>query len=754
MQRRTCAVLLALFCGALLACAGAPTERCPEPTASHMGEASIPEPGSFAQLDLLEQYAATYGFWLGSPSSIRPTPDGSEVLFLRSPSRDFTQSLYSFDLLTGQERVLLTAEQVLLGQAAQLSEAERERRERLRSVAQGITSYQLSEDGRRILVPLSGRLFVVERVDGRVEELLTGDGYPNDARFSPSADRVAYVVDGDLYVYDIAASAERRLTATADEHITNGLPGFLAQEEMLRYQGFWWSPDGAYLAYEETDISGVEVLHAFDPADPTSEPNASPFPRAGTTNPTVRLGVVSASGGDTTWITWDRAAFPYLATVRWPEAGPLTLVVQNRAQTEVRVLAADPATGETWTLHTETDEHWVNLDQDVPRWLDDGRGFLWTTERRGAWQLELRDAGGGLVAELTPLDWVYGDLVHVDEEAGVVWLRGGPDPMQTQVVRVPLDPAAGSMESVTHAFGVHGAVVGEDGETWVELARPFGGERAWIVRRGEERVGELSSEAELPPYLPDPELVTVGERGFYAAIIRPRDFEPGRRYPVLVSVYGGPSARVVRALAIIYLYDQWLADQGYIVVRVDGRGTTGRGRDWERAIAGNFVEVPLADQVAGLQALAAEVPEMDLGRVGIFGWSFGGYLSTMAVLLRPDVFHAAVAGAPVTEWREYDTHYTEHYLGLPDENPEGYERSSALTYAAELVRPLLIMHGMSDDNVYFTHAIRLSDALLRAGRPHELVALSGATHMVADPEMTRALAIRTAQFFAEHLQRP
>ena len=757
MSSKGCLAVAVLSAFMLSACSASPvvspnTLAPADPTTPDIGQEC-----EIAELDFLEHYAATYGFWLGMPSSIRPTPDGSEVLFLRATARDFTQTLYSFDLESGEERVLLTADQVLMGETAELSEEERERRERLRSVASGIASYQLSRDGSHILVPLSGRLFHVKHDDGTVVELQTEAGYPNDARLSPTGEDVAYVVDSDLYVFNIAGSHERRLTETAAEHLTNGLPGFIAQEEMLRYAGYWWSPAGTQLAYEETDTTDVERLYAHDPADPTAQPHESYFPRAGTQNPASRLGVISADGGETRWIEWDQEAFPYLATVRWSPNAPLTVVVQNRAQDEVRILAADPETGETRVLHTETDAHWVNLDQQVPRWLDDGSAFLWTTERRGAWQLELRDADGELVGELTPLDFVYDGLLHVDEARRLVWIRGGVDPIETQVFRLPLDsnndsPNSEALEAMVSGAGVHSAVIGDDGETWVERRRPFQGDSEWIVHSGEQRVGALTSAGEQPPFLPDLVLATVGERQFRTAIIRPRNFQEGRRYPVLVSVYGGPSIRVVRASARHYLSEQWIADQGYIVVSIDGRGTTGRGAEWERAIAGNFIDAALEDQVTALQALGERFDAMDLSRVGIYGWSFGGYMATMAVLLRPDVFHVAVAGAPVTEWREYDTHYTEHYMGLPQDNVEGYDRSSALTHAARLERPLLLIHGTSDDNVYFTHTARLSDALLRAGRPHTVLPLSGATHLIGDPELTRGLAINRVRFFNRHLR--
>lgn len=707
-----------------------------------------PPPASVAEAAFLEQYAATMGFRLGQPTSITVTPDGGAVLFLRSGPRSFVRDLYSFDTRTGEERVLLTADAVLQGSEEELSPEERARRERLRLAARGIASYELSEDGEKILVPLSGRLFVVDRATGRSEELPTGEGYPNDAHFSPDASKVAFVRDGDLYVVDVASGRERRLTDTASEHVVNGLPEFVAQEEMRRYRGYWWSPDGTAILYQQTDTSDVEQLHVADPMHPERPPHAAPYPRAGKDNARVRLGIVDARGGPTRWLDWNRRDFPYLATVRWVAGAPLTILVQNRRQTEERLFAVDVTNGRMTQLHVEADPAWLNLDQDVPRWLDDER-YLWTTERGGEWQLELRsrtDAGARL---LTPMGFGYeGGLVHVDERNGEVWVRASVEPTERHLWAVPL--GEGEPRRITREPGVHDAIVGGGG-VWVHQAARLDGTRSWTVRRGDEVIGELRSVAERPPFVPRTELVTVGERELRAVVVRPRNFEPGRRYPVLVEVYGGPRHRVVTADAHRYLLDQWYADHGFVVVSVDGRGTPGRGREWERVIRGNFIDVPLEDQVDGLRALGERFEELDLSRVGIFGWSFGGYMTAMAVMMRPDVFHAGVAGAPVADWRDYDTHYTERYLGLPDENAEGYDHSSVLTHASRLVRPLLIIHGTADDNVYFTHAIRMSDALLRAGRPHDFLPLSGFTHMVADPAVTRAQHELIARYFLEHV---
>jgi dipeptidyl-peptidase-4 len=279
------------------------------------------------------------------------------------------------------------------------------------------------------------------------------------------------------------------------------------------------------------------------------------------------------------------------------------------------------------------------------------------------------------------------------------------------------------------------------------------GTRKQIARDVDGRtLGTLRSVAEQPPFIPRIEVTTVGrDPSFNAVVVRPRNFDGGRRYPVIVSVYGGPHSQTATSGAWSYLLQQWIADHGFVVVSIDGRGTPSRGRDWERAIKGNLIATPLDDQVAGLYALARKYTELDIDRVGIYGWSFGGYFSAMAVMQRPDVFDVGVAGAPVADWLDYDTHYTERYMGLPDENPMGYEAASVLTYTSKLEKPLLIVHGTADDNVYFAHSLKMSNALFRAGKPHDFLALSDFTHMVADPLVTRRLYERIVGYLTEHL---
>lgn len=717
-------------------------------------------------------FAATRGFTLGRPTGAKPAPDGKTVYFLRAQGpRDARQELCEFDVRTGETRRLLAPEDVLGAGAAggeeRVSPEERARRERQRVTVGGFTAFEVSRDGSFILLPLNGRLYVLRLATAVVTEL-TGAGDLVDPKLSPDGRQVAYVRGGDLYLLDLATRVERRVTRGATETRTHGLAEFVAQEEMGRSAGYWWSPDGKSLLYEEADAAKVESWFIADPSRPDVPPQRQFYPRPGRANVAVRLGVCPArenGGAQTRWLSWDRDRLPYCARCVWGANGPLTLVVQSRDQREVVILEADPATGATKTLWTERDPAWVNLDHEMPRWLPPaslpgggGGGFLWTSEREGgAPQLELHGRDGTPGAVLVPRTAGYRGLAGV---AGTdVYYRAGTDPAEFQLFRVPL--AGGAPATLTDAPGQHRAEVGGSG-VFVETVETPTALRRTFVRRTADNglVGELPSVAEEPPFQPRLEFVSVGTNpAFHAVVVRPRDFDPkaGQRLPVIVDVYGGPTSNKVQRTAGPYLLDQWMADQGFIVVSLDGRGTPGRGREWERALAGKLGEVPLNDQAAGVRALCARFPEMDPERVGITGWSFGGYLSALAVLRRPEVFRAAVAGASVTDWMDYDTHYTERYLGVPTEGPAGaeavlaYGNASLLPLAKELRRPLLLVHGTADDNVYFRQTLRLADALFRAGRPFEVLPLAGLTHQVPDPVVREALSRRMVTFFRTHL---
>jgi dipeptidyl-peptidase-4 len=718
------------------------------------GQAEKPSTSKALDTSYLKDHAETRGFMLGRPMRAQPTPDGKAVLFLRSKAREPRMRLYEFDVAGRKTRELLTPEQVLKGAEENLTPEEKARRERQRVSVGGFTSYQLSDDGKLILVSLSGKLYTIDRAKGAVAELKTGSGTLLDPKFAPDGKSVAYVRDNDLYVLDLANQKERRLTTGGGDKLTHGLAEFVAQEEMNRFSGYWWSPDSKAIAYEEADADGVEVWYVADPIRPEEPALPSFYPRPGKANVKVRLGVVPVADGDTTWTKWDVKRYPYLGLVQWREHGPLTLGVQTRDQKELVLLKVDTKTGKTTKLLSEKDDAWVNLPRAVPRWLDDGSGFLWESERDGGPQLELRAADGKLRRVLVPPSAGFEGLVDLDTKAGQVVYTASTDPTQAHLFRVSLD--GGKPVALSKEPGQHGAVYAKNHTIYVHTVA---GKRSMPIstvhRADGSLVGELPSVAEKPPFVPRDEMIKIGDGPeYHAVIVRPRAFDAKKRYPVIVDVYGGPGHNQVSAAMGRRLIDQWIADQGFIVVSLDGRGTPGRGRDWERAISKHFGSVPLDDQVAGLKALGKKYPELDLERVGIVGWSFGGYMSALAVLKRPDVFKAAVAGAPVVDWLDYDTHYTERYLGMPDTDAAAYKEGSLLTYAKDLKRPLLLIHGTADDNVYFRHTLKLANALFRAGKDFDLLPLPGLTHMVPDPVVTQRLWAKITTHFQKHLGKP
>ncbi len=702
--------------------------------------------------DFLREFAQTRRYLAGRPAQVTVTPDGAAALFLRSEPTDNRQTLYELNLASGQVKQWLTPEALLQGAAETLSPEEKARLERQRVSARGFISYQLSEDGQRVLIALSGRLYVVSRADGRVTALATGEGPCLDHRFTPDGAAVTYVRGFDVYALDLATNRERRVTTGGTAERPHGLAEFVAQEEMSRFTGYWVSPDGQALAFQETDHAGVEQLAIVDPLHPEAQPERFFYPRPGKANARVALFVQPMRGGKRVRVTWDDAAYPYLATVTWKD-GPLTLVVQNREQTKLQVLAADERSGRTRLLHAEEDPAWINLDQSTPLWWK-GHGFFWVTERNGAPEVELRGVDGALVSSWVKPGAGAESLAGFDPDAKALYFLGGPDAPEAHLYRVvdggapqrlsgPLPGPSvdvGALTGRRRFIALTSTSLGAMPSAHV-LSLPDGQVVASLPSVAKEPSLEVSAEVQRLP----------GEAGAWTLVLRPRDFQTGRKYPVVLAVYGGPGHLEVRHSKRENLPLQWLANQGFIVVKADGRGTPGRGRAWERAIKHDFATVTAADQLAALTALGARVPEMDLSRVGVYGWSFGGYLAALLALAHGDQVKGAVAGAPVVDWLDYDTHYTERYLGLPDAHPEAYRVSSLLSAVDRARRPILLMHGTADDNVYFLHTLKLSDALFRAGKPHSVLPLSNFTHMVPEPLVMQRQWERIAAFFKETL---
>lgn len=710
--------------------------------------AALPTP--ITDVAFLHEFAETRRYLSGRPVSVKVTPDGRSALFLRSGPKDAGQMLFELVLATGETKVLLTPEKVLNGASEQLSAAEKARLERQRVSARGFTSYQLSTDGTRLLVGLSGKLYVIERATAKVTELKTGAGACIDPKFSPDGKSVAYVRDFDVQSIELAKNVERRVTKGGTELKPHGLAEFVAQEEMGRFAGFWFSPDSKSLVFQETDHSGVEVFGVPDPTKPELAPERFFYPRPGKKNAAVRLGVMPVAGGTPKWISWDTAAFPYLASVVWKD-GPLTLVVQNREQRAEQVLWVDSKTGKSSVLLTEEDAAWLNLDQDLPLWWKDV-GFFWATERNGAPELELRKPDGSLLASWVKPAAGFGALVGFAPASKTLFFTGGPNPTTELLFKVVDGGAVEQVKTPGEPLSMIAAkLTGGDGfiALWHTSSKAM--PRNVVMRVDGSEPVEVPSVAIEPSLKLSMEIFQLENDGPWAAVLKPASFVKGQKYPVVLNVYGGPRHLEVVQVTRENLVLQWLANQGFIVVKVDGRGTPRRTRAWERAISRDFATVTAGDQVTALQQLGKRVPEADLSRVGVYGWSFGGYMAALLSMSRGDTFKSAIAGAPVVDWRDYDTHYTERYLGLPETDPKAYEVSSLLTYVKDAKRPLLLIHGTADDNVYFLHSLKLSDALFKAGKPHSVLPLTNFTHMVPDPLVTERLWERVATWFKETL---
>ncbi|MEV7411295.1 prolyl oligopeptidase family serine peptidase [Streptomyces althioticus] len=696
------------------------------------------------------RHARTLRFTLGAPRSFSVAPDGSRVVFLRSGSgTDRANALWVLDTDGGGERVAADPRALLGGASEQLSAEERARRERSREGGAGIVGYATDAAVELAAFALSGRLYTAELRAGTARELPT-PGPVIDPRPSPDGRHVAYVARGALRVVSAEGADDRALTTPEAEDVTYGLAEFVAAEEMSRSRGFWWSPESDRLLVARVDDTPVRQWWISDPAHPDRAPHSVRYPAAGTPNADVRLFVVDLVGTRTE-VSWDRKRYPYLARVHWSAAGAPLLLVQARDQRAQLILAVDPDTGATRMVHADEDPEWLELFPGVPCWSPSGQ-LVRIADEGGARRLAVgeRPLTGPQLHIRAVLD-VSDDDVLVSASAGAE--AAAPEIGEVHVYRVN----ELGVERVSEEPGVHTAVRSGGVTVLVSATLDRPGSRVRVLRDGKQ-TATVPSHAEDPGMSPRVTLTQGGARRIPCAVLMPRDYAGDTPLPVLMDPYGGPHGQRVAAAHNPYLTSQWFADQGFAVVVADGRGTPGHSPAWEKSVKDDIAAVVLQDQVDALQALAGDFP-LDLDRVAIRGWSFGGYLAALAALRRPDVFHAAVVGAPVTDLRLYDTHYQERYLGHPDEQPEVYRRNSliddaGLVDAADRHRPMMIIHGLADDNVVVAHSLRLSSALLAAGRPHEVLPLSGVTHMTPQEEVAENLLRLQLGFLRRALSLP
>jgi dipeptidyl-peptidase 4 len=688
--------------------------------------------------EVLAGYAASRRFALGRPRDLTLVPDAGRLVFLRALAADDpVTALWSLDLRTGQERLLADPRALLDGADEEIPAAELRRRERLRESARGIVAYSADAAGAVAVFALSGRLFACDLATGDTRAVPAA-GPCVDPQIDPTGTAIGYLDGRALRVITPDGEVITELTG-ADPEVSYGAAEFAAAEELSRHHGFWWSPDGRQLLVARVDTRDVTSCWLGDPTYNEQEPVRQRYPRAGTANAEVRLVLAGRDGAIIAVAGAPDERLPYLMAARWERGSAPTLALLARDQHRAEIRTVHPVTGQTLLVHTDTDPAWLQLMPGTPRWLPDDR-LLWSAVSSGTYRLFV----GG--QPCTPAGLQVLGVVAVGERTV---FRATTEPTEQHLYA--LDHATGAIEQLTSEPGVHHGVVAGNLLAVTSETLDTDGVTVRVYEDG-RLIATTGSLAQPRAFAPGVTLLRAGERELRTAVILPRDGgRPPGPLPVVMAPYGGPSQQVLKARRLFY-EPQWLADQGFAVIVADGRGSPGRGPGWERAFYLDVATPALDDQVAALEHVMDRYPgELDAERVGIRGWSFGGYLSALAVLRRPDVFRAAVAGAPVSDWRYYDTAATERWLGHPGSHPDAYQRTSLLPLAAGLTRPLLLVHGLADDNVHPRHTLLLAAELLAASRPHRLLMLPGVTHMVWQPPVIEAMLRAQAGFFRRWL---
>jgi dipeptidyl-peptidase-4 len=715
-----------------------------------------------------------------TPSALRFSPDGRWLTWLDSPDDSLSRELFALELSQAESGELRRVVEPPGGGVSEdkLSPEEKLARERMRMRALGVTSYAWAKYKNRLLIPLNGEIWVQDGIEAPLRKLVAkGEDDPPalDPRLSPDGEQVAYVRSGELWVVPADGSAEpRRLTKGVEPGKTRGLAEYIAAEEMDRRHGCWWAPDGSALAFievDETHIPAYRIVHQGkdEVGEAAQEDHGYPF--AGTDNARVRLGVVASGGGPSSssirWLdlevpewaegrgkwTSDPAADIYLARVNWKPDGSLCVQVQDRRQQELRLLCFEGGKGPAKTILTERSDVWINLHHLFrPLDLDEATaaahpeqvgGFIWGSETSGFMHLSLHAADGRELATLTSGEWMVEGIAEVDEAGQKLYFAATKeDPRERHYYEVGFDGQG--LRKITEAPGMHGVSIDRDHRYFVDVHSSREQPPTVTLRKlddgallrtlhppSPDQVDPRIAKLELEP----PKFVELeaadGETSLYGAIYQPDEAVHGPGpYPTVVSVYGGPHAqRVSESWGMtVDLRAQYLRDHGYLVFKLDNRGAARRGLAFEGALRHDMGNVEVQDQVAGVNWLVAQ-GLTDPKRVAIYGWSYGGYMAAMALARAPETFQVGIAGAPVTHWDGYDTHYTERYMGLPQENPEGYARSSVMTHVDDMQGRLLLVHGLIDENVHFRHTARLINAMIAAGKDYELQLYPDERHM-------------------------
>jgi dipeptidyl-peptidase-4 len=717
------------FAPALVACAAA--------TASHAAELTI---------DRLFDAPA-----LAGPTivGLKISPDAGRITYLQGKADNKDRlDLWEYDLRDHRGRLLVDSK-VLAPDEEKLSAEEIGRRERQRTAAlSGILEYSFAPSGRALLFPLDGKLYYYElgKPANRALTQVTHEGFATDAAVSPRGGYVAYVRDQNLHVYDLASHADRALTQDGAGPIKNGMAEFIAQEEMGRSTGYWWAPDDRHIAFVRVDENPIKVTQRFEISADNVETFPQRYPTTGGPNVLVRLGVSDIHTGAVTWIDLGSDPDVYLARVNWlPDGKTIAVQRESRDQHKLDLLFANIDTGESRVVLSESSASWIELNDELS-FLDKSKEFVWASDRDGYTHLYLYDYAGHLIRRLTAGPWCVDDfraraIKGIDEKHRLIYFSATEkSPIERHLYRASLDTAQPEHPTrITREEGVHGVTMARDSRFYIDSFTSREQPLQVSLRATDGSLIDYLSENRLDEHHPDapyrsgnsvPQFGTItaadGQTLHYR-LFKPVPFDASKRHPAIVDVYGGPGTERVLDAWTGSSFTQILTRAGYVVFQLDNRGSAFRGTAFQSPIHGRLGEVEVADQVQGARWLGSQ-SYVDPSRIGVWGWSYGGYMTLMLMFKAPEVFRAGVSGAPVTDWNLYDTHYTERYLERPSRNAEGYEASGVLPYANGLRGKLLVIHGMADDNVLFLNSTKLFRRLQDLGKPFEVMVYPGAKH--------------------------
>jgi dipeptidyl-peptidase-4 len=693
--------------------------------------------------------------------NLKVSPDGQRVTFLQGKKTDYERlDLWEYDINSGKTQLLFDSDDLSSGPEV-LSDEEKARRERMRLSGSGIVSYQWSADGKALLFPLAGDAYYFRLGDKKAQQILQTDAFETDLKLSPKGNFLSYVRDQDLYIKDIKSGKETRLTTDGQGAIKNAMAEFVAQEEMGRMTGYWWSPDEKHIAFTQVDESPVELITRSEIYADSIKMITQRYPSAGTNNVLIKLAVVDIDSKQKQWIDLGKEQDIYLARVDWmQDSTALTYQIQDRSQQNLALRAFDLASNKQSTLIEENSNTWVNLNYDL-HFLSDKQHFIWASEQDGFKHLYLHKNNGELVRQLTSGSWVVDGIEAIDQKNGLVYFTGRAEsPTQKHLYKVAL--SGGDITKVTQRDGFHGIAFSKDASVYVDsfsttntpqqvsLHKATGEQLTWLNEN------KIDNNHPLMPYQQNwikPTIASFntqdGTEIFY------RLYKPNtaaKKHPVIVYLYGGPGAQVVKDSwgGNRGLLMQYWANKGYVVFSIDNRGSEARGKAFEDPLYKKMGSVELDDQVEGVKFLHS-LPYVDKDRIGVYGHSYGGYMTLMAMFKAGDYFKAGVAGAPVTDWGLYDTHYTERFMGHPKTDVDAYQASSVFPYAKDLTGDLLIYHGMADDNVLFTNSTKLYKHLQDLAIPFESMDYPGKKHSIRGKNTGIHLYKTITNFFDKHL---